>query len=255
MNVVMISLLVANIAVAINSGQHQMVVVSAAAQEEAEKQHHHPRRSLGNQNREMQTSFSTKSGIHCYSGDGANHTYGEFTNDFGMQNPIYQHSEFTEDFLDENTTGYGFGACSRMINGNFLGFAYVCQNKTLSENCVCLAEYNVTACSSCTVCNASAPPSLENFEVDCSNVNGKCKIECGQGVGTTLDEDNVTTAFTEFIIVSATMDVCPYPNTSFPSPSESSPPPPSSTGAIRQHQWRSTCWTLSFLVLPLFWIY
>jgi hypothetical protein len=230
-------LVLAGVAVA-NTGQQQMV----SAAQEVEKQHH--ARSLG-QGRERQT-FTTKSGVNCYSGDGAEHTYREFTNDFAIQNS----SEF-KDFLDPNATGYGFGACSRMINGNFLGLAYVCQNKTHTENCLCFAEYNGTVCSSCTVCDASALAALENFQADCSNVNGKCKIECGQGVGTT-QEDNVTTSFTAFTIVRATKDVCPYPTTSPPSTESSHPSPPSSDGA--RQQLKSTCWVTAVLVAALFWI-
>jgi hypothetical protein len=107
--------------------------------------------------------------------------------------------------------------------------------------------------------------SLANFQADCSNVNAKCKIECGQGVATTPDDeeeggsDDSTLALTDTsVIAEATKEVCLYPARSIiPSPTPTTESSPSSSNVANQ-QLKSTacCWTFSVLVASLFyWIY
>jgi hypothetical protein len=205
-------------------------------------------------------SFSSSARVSCFGGNGAlvNKTYGDWRNSIigtSDMSPIFERSEF-ENFIDPDAIGSlgSFGHCARLINGNLLGLAYICQNKTGTEDCLCLAEYNGTACTSCTPCDASAPATSTNFQADCTNVNGACKIECGQADGTLQESGNA-------LITEATMDVCPYPASSGstgPGSSPASPsapaPAPTSNGGMQQ-QLKSTCLALSVLVTTLFWFH
>jgi hypothetical protein len=212
-----------------------------------------------------QAQFSSSSSISCFGGNAAlsNKTYGEWQEAIvGSASPIYTRPEF-EDFIDADATGElgAFGHCSRLVNGNLLGLAYICKNTgdevESDADCLCLAEYNGTVCTSCTLsCNASAPAGLENFEADCSNVNGECKIECGQAVGS-APSDNAED-FGKALIDEATKEVCPYPasssNVTDPSYSPPSDPPP--TSSAMQQQPKSMFLALSVLLAATsIWIY
>jgi hypothetical protein len=208
----------------------------------------------------QQDSFSSSARVGCFGGNGAsvNKTYGEWRDlviGNGGLSPIFERPDF-EDFIDPDSTGSlgSFGHCSRLINGNLLGLAYVCQAETDgTEDCLCVAEYNGTVCSSCTPCDSTAPAATTNFQADCTNVNGVCKIECGQANGTLQDGAAP--------ITQATREVCPFPISSITgpdsSPTTSSPstpaPAPTSNGGMQQ-QLKSSCLALSFLVTSLFWL-
>jgi hypothetical protein len=199
--------------------------------------------------------------INCFSGNGAlsNKTYAEWRDAIvGAASPIYTLPDF-ETFIDANATGElgAFGHCSRMINGNLLGLAYVCNNDE-SGDCLCLAQYNGTVCTSCTLCNASAPAELENFEADCSNVNGECKIECGHAVGsaTSLDTGADLSPFED------ANELCPYPAPAPGTDPTFSPPkavPPSTSNAAPGGNYmpQQLKASISALVVTtaLFWIY